>query len=98
MTVNVIESADMVLIKLKYHAKDCEITSFRCKMSCTFEKIFKAFADREGTNANSFRFVLDGKRVNPLSTPEMEGMLINDDVEIDVMIDAVGGGFPTLKW
>ena len=98
MNVNIVES-DTVVINLKYHAKNGEITKFKCKISTTFEKIFNAFAVREGIDVNSFRFLVDGKRVNPLSTPEMEEDMIDDDeIEIDVMVDAIGGGFPINKW
>ena len=98
MSVKIVEF-DTVVISLRHHAKNGEITKFKCKMSTTFEKIFNAFAEREGIDVNSFRFLVDGTRVNPLSTPEMEKMMIDDDIiEIDVMVDAIGGGFPITKW
>ena len=98
--MNVIPS-DTVVINLKYHAKNGEIAKFKSKMSTSFEKIFNAFAEREGIDVNSFRFLVDGKRVNPLSTPEtpeMEELIDDNEIEIDVFIDAIGGGFHINKW
>ena len=100
MNVNIVES-DTVVINLKYHAKNGEITKFKCRMSTSFEKIFNAFAEREDIDVNSFRFLVDGKRVNPLSTsetPEMEELIDDNEIEIDVFIDAIGGGFHINKW
>ena len=96
MNVNTVES-NTVVINLKYHAKSGEITKFKCKVSTTFEKIFSAFAEREGVDVKCLRFLVYGTRVNPLSTPEVEKMTDDDEVVIDVMTDAVGGGFPTNK-
>ena len=35
-------------------------------------------SEREEIDVNSFRFLVDGKRVNPQSTPEMEKMIDDD--------------------
>lgn len=43
---------------------------------------------------NSFRFILDGQRINPTDTPKMLELEEND--QIDVMLETVGGWSPVL--
>ena len=51
----------------------------------------EAYAQRKGIQANSLRFTMDGERINGTDTPKMLEME-NDD-QIDVMMETVGGTF-----
>ena len=48
-----------------------------------------AYSQRKGITTQAFRFLLDGKRVNPVDTPGALGLLDGDVV--DVVLEQTGG-------
>jgi small ubiquitin-related modifier len=59
------------------------------KKSTKMSKIFDAYGQRRGLQATALRFMLDGERVLPDNTPKM--LELEDDDQIDVMLEVVGG-------
>jgi len=59
------------------------------KKETKFEKIIAAYAQRKGIGANSLRFMIDGERVKPDTTPKM--LELEDNDQVDVMLETVGG-------
>ena len=59
-------------------------------MKTPLEKLMKAFCQRNGVSMNSVRFLFDGNRIQPASTPEDLDM--EDGDVIDVMVEQQGGG------
>lgn len=53
------------------------------------QKIMEAYAQRKGISSASLRFVIDGERLQPDSTPKMLELEEND--QVDVMLETVGG-------
>jgi small ubiquitin-related modifier len=47
---------------------------FRVKPHTKFEKILNAFCSKKSVDVNQVRFVFEGERVNPTSTPSDLGM------------------------
>jgi small ubiquitin-related modifier len=76
-------------ITLRVREQTGEEMFFKVKKGTKMQKIFSAYADRRGIQVNSLRFMLDGERIQPDSTPKMLELEEND--QIDVMLDMVGG-------
>merc|ERR1711964_220307 len=64
-------------------------TFFKIKMSTKLGKLMTAYADRNGQDRNSVKFLYDGQRIGPEDTPSKLEMDDNDS--IDVVIEQVGG-------
>jgi hypothetical protein len=62
---------------------------FRVKKTILFQKIFEAFAEKNGYDLNHIRFLLNGKRLTANSTPKMQEMVDND--EIQAVVHQSGG-------
>ena len=60
---------------------------FRVKGHTKFEKIINAFCSKKSVDPHQVRFVFDGQRVNPQSSPEAEGM--EDGDTIDAFLEQV---------
>ena len=60
------------------------------KKETKMSKIIDAFCQRRGTDATAFKFFFNGQRINRDHTPKMLEM--EDGNQIDVMLEAVGGG------
>ena len=52
-------------------------------------KIFEAYAQRRGLQANSLRFTVDGERIQGDTTPKFMELEEND--QIDVVLEQLGG-------
>ena len=52
-------------------------------------KVFETYASRKGVSTNAMRFLLDGERVMPDSTPKM--LELEDQDQIDCMLEQTGG-------
>ena len=63
------------------------------KKETKFQKIVEAYAQRKGINGASLRFMIDGERVQPDSTPKM--LELEDNDQVDVMLETVGGRLET---
>ena len=76
-------------LNLKVVTQDGNEIFFKCKMTTPLEKLMKAFCNRQGVAASSVRFLFEGTRINPNSTPkELE---MEDGDVIDVMVEQQGG-------
>ena len=53
------------------------------------EKVFSTYAQRKGVQVNSLRFLLDGERIDPSSTPKQ--LELDDQDQIDCMLEQMGG-------
>lgn len=62
---------------------------FRVKPTTPFQKIFNAFCERQGRALGAFRFLFDGKRIEPTNTPSDFDM--EDGDRIDAMAEQTGG-------
>lgn len=79
--------SDSITLRVKEQTGDEMF--FKVKKSTKMSKIFDAYASRRGIAAGSLRFVLDGERIQADSTPKM--LELEDNDQIDVMLDMVGG-------
>lgn len=52
-------------------------------------KVFHKYAERKGVPRTGLRFLLDGKRLDDNET--VKDVEIDDDTQIDVMIEQIGG-------
>ncbi|PNW72395.1 hypothetical protein CHLRE_16g675637v5 [Chlamydomonas reinhardtii] len=62
---------------------------FKVKMKTRLEKVFNAYCNKKGVDTASVRFLFDGNRAKPDSTPEALGM--EDGDVLDCVIEQVGG-------
>ncbi|GBG00158.1 hypothetical protein Rsub_12977 [Raphidocelis subcapitata] len=62
---------------------------FKVKSHTKLEKVVNAYCQKKAIEPTSVRFVFDGTRVNPNSTPQDLGM--DDGDSIDVFQEQVGG-------
>ena len=79
--------SETITIKVKDQGGDEMF--FKVKKTTKMSKIFDAYSQRRGIASTSIRFVYDGQRVQPETTPKMLEMDDND--QIDVFLEAVGG-------
>ncbi|KAL6760238.1 ubiquitin-related domain-containing protein [Haematococcus lacustris] len=70
---------------------------FKIKTHTKFEKVFNAYCDKKGQDPRAVKFLFDGQRVEPSSTPATHEM--EDGDIIDCMIEQIGGahGPPMLQ-
>lgn len=54
-------------------------------------KVFETYAQRKGVQSTSLRFLLDGERVEPTTTPKL--LELEDQDQIDCMLEQSGGTF-----
>lgn len=54
---------------------------FKIKRSAQLKRLMDAFCKRQGHAPNSLRFLYDGERLDPSSTPESLDMMENDVIE-----------------
>jgi len=73
----------------KQHKQSGEETFFKIKKSTKMHKVFESFASRKGVQSSSLRFLLDGERIEPDSTPKM--LELDDQDQIDCMLEQSGG-------
>ncbi|KAJ7021449.1 ubiquitin-related domain-containing protein [Mycena alexandri] len=69
---------------------DKENITVKVKANTKFAKIFQAAEQRFGKEPGTFKFVHEGKRVNPDDTPA--GLDIEDGDQIDCFLEQLGGG------
>lgn len=66
-----------------------EETFFKIKRTTKMQKVFETYAQRKGVQSASLRFLLDGERIEPDSTPKM--LELDDQDQIDCMLEQSGG-------
>jgi hypothetical protein len=57
-------------INLKVVTQDGNEIFFKCKMTTPLNKLMNAFCTRQGIAMNSVRFLFDGQRLTPNTTPK----------------------------
>lgn len=62
---------------------------FKIKKSLPLQRIFDAFAEKQGKNVKDLRFTLDGNRVKGNMTAEQMGL--EDGETIEVFLEQLGG-------
>ncbi len=62
---------------------------FKVKPTTRFEKILNAFCTKKAVDQQQVRFVFDGRRVSPNSTPA--DMAMEDGDTIDAFLEQIGG-------
>jgi small ubiquitin-related modifier len=63
---------------------DGERTGFRVKKNIEFQKIFEAFAKRKNYDLKYIRFTYDGDKLNAHSSPKIQKMEDNDEIQASV--------------
>jgi len=76
-------------VTLRVRQQDGDEMFFKVKKETKMQKIMDAYAQRKGINVNSLRFNMDGNRIQPTDTPKM--LELENDDQIDVMLEAIGG-------
>lgn len=79
----------MSRILLCLWAQDGTEIFFKCKPHTQMKKLMDAYANRQGVNLNSVRFLFDGERLQGHQTPTDIGLEEGDS--IDVVMEQVGG-------
>lgn len=82
---------DIERINLRAVTQDGDIVAFKVRTTTPLGKLINAYCVRKGIVPNSVRFLYDGKRITPDSTPEF--LRMEDDDIIDVMVEQTGGRF-----
>ena len=72
-------------LNLKVKAQDGTEVYFKVKKTTKLKKLMDAYCARVGKEAGSIRFLFDGDRIAPDSTPNDLGM--EDEDEIDAMVE-----------
>eukprot|EP00887_Chlorella_sp_A99_P002709 scaffold6.g2709.t1 len=83
------EGGESSVISVKVKDQHGGEVVFKVKGHTKFEKILNAYCQKKAMEANQVRFVFDGTRVNPMSTPDDVGM--DDGDTIDAFLEQVGG-------
>ncbi|XP_020594027.1 small ubiquitin-related modifier 2-like [Phalaenopsis equestris] len=76
-------------INLKVKGQDGNEVFFRIKRGALLKKLMTAYCDRQSVDANSIRFLFDGRRLRGEQTPAELDM--EDGDEIDAMLLQTGG-------
>jgi len=76
-------------IKLKVVGQDNTEVHFKVKYSTNMGKLKKSYAERQGVQQASLRFLFDGKRIQDDETPKQLDM--EDGDVIEVYQEQVGG-------
>ncbi|KAL7534624.1 hypothetical protein ACHAXR_007870 [Thalassiosira sp. AJA248-18] len=76
-------------ITIRVRDQTGEETYFKIKKSTKMSKVFDTYAQRKGVQASSLRFLLDGDRIQPDSTPKQ--LELDDQDQIDCMLEQSGG-------
>eukprot|EP01084_Bolivina_argentea_P232537 391917_1 len=76
-------------LNLKVKAQDGTEVYFKVKKTTKLKKLMDAYCARVGKEAGSIRFLFDGDRIAPDSTPNELNM--EDEDEIDAMVEQHGG-------
>jgi small ubiquitin-related modifier len=76
-------------LNLKVKAQDGTEVYFKVKKTTKLKKLMNAYCNRVGKDIGSIRFLFDGERIEPESTPAEMGM--EDEDVIDAMVEQHGG-------
>ena len=74
------EAAREALITIRVRNMVAQITCFRVKKTTLMRQIFHTYAQRQGVEPISLRFLLDGERIEPTQTPLMLELQDYDEI------------------
>lgn len=83
------DTANKEHLNLKVKAQDGTEVYFKVKKTTKLKKLMDAYCSRVAKEPGSIRFLFDGDRIAPDSTPQQLGM--EDEDEIDAMVEQHGG-------
>ncbi|KAI3964368.1 hypothetical protein MKX01_024985 [Papaver californicum] len=86
------EKPSHINITVKSNVDDTEV-AFRIRRKSEFSKLINAYCELKKIDIKTYRFLYDGKRLDPKQTPDHLEMEEDGD-QIDVMLAQDGGG----KW
>lgn len=89
MEANKSNKMDVESLTIRVKDQLAQETFFKIKTTTKMEKVFKAFANMKGGLRSTFRFLLDGERINPEDTPK--SLELEDQDQIDCVIEQIGG-------
>ena len=75
-------------LNVKVVSQDGTEIFFKCKPHTNMSRLMTAYAQRQGVNLKSVRFLFDGERIRDDHTPSQLDMYEGDC--IDVMVEQVG--------
>jgi len=78
-------------LNLKVKSQDGNEVFFKVKKTTQLGKLMNAYCNRVGKDPTTVRFLFDGERIQPESTPEQLDM--EDEDEIDAMVEQHGGSW-----
>eukprot|EP01032_Pedospumella_encystans_P009657 gene9657-11349_t len=84
------EKGETTQVTLRVKEQTGEEMFFKVKGTTKMQKVFDSYAQRRGVQPNAIRFMLDGQRIRSEDTPKM--LELQDDDQIDVVLETVGGG------
>lgn len=64
-------------LNVKVRDPDGTTVQFRCKSTTPFEKLMRAYCQKQGQSMDAIKFIFDGRRINKVDTPgscDMEDM------------------------
>lgn len=82
--------ADGDALHIKIRSSDGNELTFKVRGRTPFQKIFNAYSQKTGQDAQLLRFLWDSQRVRQEQTPEDLGMESGDI--IDALVEQTGGG------
>ena len=78
-------------LSIKVVSQSGDETVFKLKKTTPLKKMMNAYAERQGVSLISMKFLFDGARIQPESTPEQ--LKMTDGEQIDVVLEQTGGGY-----
>jgi small ubiquitin-related modifier len=84
------DESDANTVTLRVRDQGGDEMFFKVKKETKMSKIMEAYATRKGVNATALRFTVDGERIEKEDTPKM--LELENDDQIDVLLEATGGG------
>ncbi|XP_071950663.1 small ubiquitin-related modifier 2-like [Antedon mediterranea] len=76
-------------ISIKVQGQDGVTVQFKIKKTTPLKKLMNTFAERQGLNINSIRFMFEGSRINNNDTPA--SLEMEEDDQIEVYTEQTGG-------
>ncbi len=88
------EKGETTQVTLRVKEQTGEEMFFKVKGTTKMQKVY-SYAQRRGVQPSAIRFMLNGQRIRPEDTPNM--LELQDDDQIDVVLETVGGGLDEEK-
>ena len=83
------EGGENKSITINVKDQNNNVTQFKIKRDTKMEKVFNAYAQKNGVDVSALRFFLDGVKIGKDMTAKL--LDLEDDDQIDVALEQVGG-------